>query len=69
MNSLGQTLEHSSTTAIFFLRSRNPFLAQDLSTLAMTASHPDMFKSSSIDEGELLKLVENHLLPNRVILQ
>jgi hypothetical protein len=35
----------------------------------MTASHPEMFKPSSMDEDELLKLVDNHLLPNCVMLQ
>jgi hypothetical protein len=35
----------------------------------MAASHLGMFKPSSTDEGELLKLIENHLLPNRAILQ
>jgi hypothetical protein len=35
----------------------------------MAATHPEMFMPSSIDEGELLKLVENHLLPNRAVLQ
>jgi hypothetical protein len=35
----------------------------------MATSHPEMFKPSSIDEGELLKLIENHLLPSRAVLQ
>jgi hypothetical protein len=35
----------------------------------MAASHPDKFKPSFVDEGELLELVENHLLCYRVILQ
>jgi hypothetical protein len=35
----------------------------------MAASHLDMFKPSSIDEGELHKLVENHILPSCVVLQ
>jgi hypothetical protein len=32
-----------------------PFLAQTLALLAMAASHSDMFKPSSVDEGELAK--------------
>jgi hypothetical protein len=35
----------------------------------MAASHPEMFKPSSVDESELLVLVEKHLLPNRVMIQ
>jgi hypothetical protein len=35
----------------------------------MVASHPEMFLPSTVDEDELLKLVENHLLPSRAILQ
>jgi hypothetical protein len=35
----------------------------------MAASHLEMFKPSSMDESELLALVENHLLPNRAMLQ
>jgi hypothetical protein len=35
----------------------------------MAASHLEMFKPSSVDESELLKLVENHLLPNCAMLQ
>jgi hypothetical protein len=35
----------------------------------MTASYLKMFRPSTIDEGELLKLVENHLLHSHAILQ
>ena len=35
----------------------------------MAASHPEMFKPSSIDESEILKLVDDHLLPPRAVLQ
>jgi hypothetical protein len=35
----------------------------------MAASHPKMVKPSFVDEGELLKLVKNHLLPNHIVLQ
>jgi hypothetical protein len=35
----------------------------------MAASHLKMFKPSFVDEGELLKLGEKHLLPNHVVLQ
>jgi hypothetical protein len=35
----------------------------------MAASHPKMFKSSSTDESEIRKLVDDHLLPPRAILQ
>jgi hypothetical protein len=35
----------------------------------MAASHPDKFKPSSVDEVELLKLIENYLLPSHVVLQ
>jgi hypothetical protein len=35
----------------------------------MAASHPDKFKPSFVDEGELLKVIENYLLPYCAILQ
>jgi hypothetical protein len=35
----------------------------------MATSHPEMFKPSSVDEGKLLGLIGNHLLPTRVVLQ
>jgi hypothetical protein len=35
----------------------------------MAASHPEQFKPSFVDEDELFKLVENHLLPDRDVLQ
>jgi hypothetical protein len=35
----------------------------------MSASHLEQFKPSFIDEVELHKLVEKHLLPNRAVLQ
>jgi hypothetical protein len=35
----------------------------------MPASHPEMFYPSTVDESELLKLVDNHVLPSCVILQ
>jgi hypothetical protein len=35
----------------------------------MATSHLEMFRSPMVDEGELVKLVDNHLLPSRVILQ
>jgi hypothetical protein len=35
----------------------------------MAASHPEMFRSSSVDESEILTLVEKHLLPNHVMIQ
>jgi hypothetical protein len=35
----------------------------------MATSHPEVFKPSSIDEGELLKLIDNHLLPRHAVLQ
>jgi hypothetical protein len=66
---LGQTLEHISAATIFFLYSRNPFLAQVFALLTMVASHPEKFKSSPVDEGELLKLIKNYLLPSHAILQ
>jgi hypothetical protein len=37
--------------------------------LIMTASHPEMFQPSTVDESALLKLVGNHLLPTRAVLQ
>jgi hypothetical protein len=30
----------------------------------MAASRPEQFKPSFVDEGELLKLIEKHLLPD-----
>jgi hypothetical protein len=35
----------------------------------MAASHPEQFQPSFVDEGELLKLIEKHLLPDRVMIQ
>jgi hypothetical protein len=35
----------------------------------MAASHPNMFQQSVVDEGEILKLIENHFLPNHAVLQ
>jgi hypothetical protein len=35
----------------------------------MAASRPKMFKTSIVDEEEILKLLEDHLLPPRAILQ
>jgi hypothetical protein len=35
----------------------------------MAASHPHMFKQSIMDESEILKLVDNHFLSDRVVLQ
>jgi hypothetical protein len=35
----------------------------------MAASHPNMFRSSTNDEEEILKLVNYHLLPAHAILQ
>jgi hypothetical protein len=54
---------------IFILLSRDCFLAQTLTLLAKATSHLDMFNPSSVDEGELLRLIKNHLLPSYAILQ
>jgi hypothetical protein len=35
----------------------------------MAASHPNMFQKSTTDEREILKLVENRLLPDHEVLQ
>jgi hypothetical protein len=35
----------------------------------MVASHPTMFQKSTAYESEILKLVENHFLPDREVLQ
>jgi hypothetical protein len=35
----------------------------------MAASHPHMFQQSVVDESKILKLVENHFLPDRLMLQ
>jgi hypothetical protein len=35
----------------------------------MAASHPHMFQQSTADEIKILKLVENHFLPDRAMLQ
>jgi hypothetical protein len=45
------------------------FLPSYVSLAAMVTSRPEMFKPSTIDEGEILKLVEDHLLPPRALLQ
>jgi hypothetical protein len=34
----------------------------------MAASHPEMFKPSSMDEGEILVLVKKHILPDRAMI-
>jgi hypothetical protein len=34
----------------------------------MAASHPEMFRPSTVDESPLLKLVENHLLLSHAVL-
>jgi hypothetical protein len=36
---------------------------------AMAASHLEMFQPSTADENKLLKLVENHFLPDCIVLQ
>jgi hypothetical protein len=51
------------------LFSSDPLLAQAFNFPAMAASHQEMFKPSSIHEGKIIKLIENHLLPNRVLQQ
>jgi hypothetical protein len=35
----------------------------------MAASRPELFKTSTVDEDEILKLVTDHLLPTRAVLQ
>jgi hypothetical protein len=35
----------------------------------MAASHPEMSLPSTVDEDDFLKLVKNHLLPSRAVLQ
>jgi hypothetical protein len=35
----------------------------------MAASHPHLFQSSTADETEIRKLVVNHFLPDRAMLQ
>jgi hypothetical protein len=35
----------------------------------MAASHPHLFQSSVVDESEVHKLIANHFLSNRVVLQ
>jgi hypothetical protein len=35
----------------------------------MAASHPEMFRPSTIYESEILKLVDDHLLPPYAVLQ
>jgi hypothetical protein len=35
----------------------------------MAASHPHMFQASTADESEIHKLIANHFLPDRVVLQ
>jgi hypothetical protein len=42
---------------------------QVLLPVIMIASHPNMFQQSAPDESEILKLVENHFLPNCAVLQ
>jgi hypothetical protein len=44
-------------------------LPKVLLSIAMAASHPNMFQLSATDESELIKFVENHFLPNRMMLQ
>jgi hypothetical protein len=35
----------------------------------MATSHPEQFKPSFVDEREVLKLIEKHLLPNCGVIQ
>jgi hypothetical protein len=35
----------------------------------MATSHPEMFKPSFVDEGELLALIQKHFLPNHILIQ
>jgi hypothetical protein len=35
----------------------------------MAASHPHLFQQSIADESEIIKLVKNHFLSDRVVLQ
>jgi hypothetical protein len=35
----------------------------------MAASHPHLFQSSIVDKSEIHKLLVNHFLPDRVVLQ
>jgi hypothetical protein len=35
----------------------------------MATSHPEMFQKSTVDESEILKLIENHFLPDRKLLR
>jgi hypothetical protein len=35
----------------------------------MAASHPEIFRPSTVDESKPLKLIDNHLLPNHAVLQ
>jgi hypothetical protein len=35
----------------------------------MAASHPHLFQPSIVDETEIHKLVVNHFLPNRAVLE
>jgi hypothetical protein len=35
----------------------------------MVASHPKMFRPSTVDKDDLNKLVDSHLLPSRAILE
>jgi hypothetical protein len=50
----------STSIIFFFLCSHDTLWAQTFTFLALAASHPKMFRPSTIDEGKLLKIVENH---------
>jgi hypothetical protein len=51
----------------------SPFLRASFSespvSASMVASRPEMFKPSYIDESKILKLVDDHLIPPRAVLQ
>jgi hypothetical protein len=51
------------------LRARTDSSLQRSFLLAMAASHPHLFQSSVADESDIRKLVVNHFLPDRAVLQ
>jgi hypothetical protein len=68
------TISHAATIPLLLPRglhllARNDSSPQQSLFPAMAASHPHLFQSSIADESEIHKLVVNHFLPDRVVLQ
>jgi hypothetical protein len=66
---MGPFMNPNAATAISTVAPHSCLLPTISFFIPVAASRPEMFKSSSIDESEIRKLVDDHLLPPRAILQ